>query len=130
MIIPSDLKYVQGVIKKLQSVLKEKKANEKVFFDLKLAVEEALVNAIKHGNKLNKSLQVKVGFEVSPQKIVISVEDEGEGFGYKKIPNPTKDENLPKPHGRGVFLIKEVMDEVSFNRKGNKITMVKYLKEA
>jgi len=127
MIIPSDLKQVRVVIDKLQTALEKKNVDKQVLFDMKLVTEEALVNAIKHGNGLDESKVVRVDIETDAEKIEISIEDQGEGFDYKKIPNPTKDENLEKTSGRGVFLIKQIMDEVRFNKPGNCITMIKYL---
>jgi len=62
-------------------------------------------------------------------KISISVEDKGTGFDHNKVPDPTKEENLLMGNGRGVFLIKHLMDEVRFNKKGNRLTMVKHLEK-
>ncbi len=94
-------------------------------FAIKLALEEALANAIKHGNCSDAAKHVKVEYEVEPQQVTISVCDEGCGFDPAEVPDPTLDENLEKPHGRGVMLMRTYMTDVSFNEAGNCVTMVK-----
>jgi len=95
-------------------------------FAIKLALEEALANAIKHGNESDVSKRVTVEFHVDEQKLTITVCDEGHGFNPEKVPDPTLDENIEKPYGRGVWLIKTYMNEVSYNDRGNCLTMIKY----
>ncbi|MBP7216502.1 MAG: ATP-binding protein [Candidatus Omnitrophica bacterium] len=105
--------------------------SEEQLFDLKLALQEALVNAIKHGNKFNPALSVEVAVEASEQSITISVHDQGEGFNVEHIPDPTDGANLSKTSGRGLFLIRKLMDQVEFFDCGRGIKMIKFLtKEA
>jgi serine/threonine-protein kinase RsbW len=94
-------------------------------FAIKLALEEALANAIKHGNACDQAKHVTVDYDVNPQQVRISVCDEGCGFDPADVPDPTLDENLEKPHGRGVMLMRTYMSDVSFNKSGNCVTMVK-----
>ncbi len=102
--------------------------DESVVFDLKLCLEEALINAMKYGHKLRKDLKVRLGVECSDREVRISVEDQGEGFDPQKLVSCTEGTNLLKNHGRGVYLIHQLMDDVRYNPKGNAILMVKYLK--
>jgi len=95
-------------------------------FAIKLAVEEALVNACKHGNKLNADKQVKVRFRVTPQRAEIVIEDQGAGFKPSDVPDPTACENLTVPHGRGILLMRAYMSNVVFSPSGNKVTLIKY----
>jgi len=95
--------------------------------NVRLSLEEALVNAMKHGNKMNPDLPVEVYVEVEDKKLVIKVRDQGEGFDFNKLPNPTLDENIKKTSGRGIFLIKNLMDRVEFFDCGRGIKMVKFL---
>ena len=88
--------------------------------------EEALRNAMVHGNKSNPDKKVTVETEISEDKVTICVEDEGEGFNPDFLPDPTLDENLLKEGGRGVFLIQHLMDQVSYENDGRKVIMVKY----
>ena len=95
-------------------------------FAIKLALEEALANAIKHGNKSDPSKRVILQFTIDRDHLSISVCDEGSGFNPSVIPDCTLDENLEKPSGRGVMLMRAYMNDVSFNPSGNCVTMTKW----
>ena len=97
-------------------------------FEIKLCVEEAVRNAIVHGNKSDPKRQVRVGYWVRDGILNIEVEDEGGGFDHKAVKDPTREENLLKNSGRGVYLIKKLMDGVEYNASGNKISMTKKIK--
>ncbi len=90
----------------------------------RVALDEAFVNAVKHGNKFNAEKFVRITADVSPDEARFSIEDEGEGFNVAQIPDPTNPENLFKSSGRGVFFIYNIMDEVMYNERGNRLTMV------
>jgi len=125
--IKSDLKLVTKTSDKLLGELSALNLDDSILFEIKLALEEALINAIIHGNKRNEDLPVSIGLSVKDGSIEITVEDTGCGFDYRKIPNPILDENMMKMGGRGVFLIKRLMDKVNYNDPGNRITMVKHI---
>lgn len=93
--------------------------------NLFVALDEAFVNAVKHGNKFDKEKVVRVSAEVSPKEARFTIEDEGEGFDVESIPDPRDPENLFKTSGRGVLFIYNIMDEVKYNERGNRLTMVK-----
>ncbi len=93
--------------------------------NLFIALDEAFVNAVKHGNKFDASKIVRIAAEVSPTEARFTIEDEGEGFNVAEIPDPTNPENLFKTSGRGVLIIHNIMDEVKYNERGNRLTMVK-----
>ncbi len=93
--------------------------------NLFVALDEAFVNAIKHGNKFDANKIVRISAEVSPTEARFTIEDEGEGFNVSEIPDPTNPENLFKTSGRGVLFIHNIMDEVSYNSRGNRLTMIK-----
>ena len=99
---------------------------ERALFAIKLALEEAVINAIKHGNQLDATKKVTVDFTLESDKVVLSVADEGEGFDPDSVPDPTRDENLESPYGRGLVLMKAYMDSVEFSNNGAKVTMIKY----
>lgn len=94
-------------------------------FAVHLALEEALVNAIKHGNQRDPSKSVQVICRLAPDRIQIEVEDEGEGFDPGSVPDPTRDENLEVPSGRGIMLMRCYMTSLDFNDKGNRVKMEK-----
>lgn len=93
--------------------------------NLFIALDEAFVNAVKHGNKFDATKCVRISAEVSAKEARFTVEDEGEGFNVNEIPDPTNPENLFKTSGRGVLIIHNVMDEVHYNERGNRLEMVK-----
>ncbi len=93
--------------------------------NLFIALDEAFVNAIKHGNKFDANKIVRLSAEVSTKEARFTIEDEGEGFDVSQIPDPTNPENLFKTSGRGVLFIHNIMDEVTYNERGNRLTMIK-----
>jgi len=103
--------------------------DENIIFDIKLVLDEALTNAIKYGNKLQPEKPVEVNIKIDNTKIQIEVRDWGEGFDYKNLPDPTVGENLEKTSGRGVFLIRNLMDHIDFLDGGSKIRMVKFIEK-
>ena len=112
------LEYLLKRVEKL-GVVKSEQSN------LFVALDEAFVNAVKHGNKFDAKKLVRITAEVSKQEARFTIEDEGEGFDVNNIPDPLDPENLFKSSGRGVLFIYNIMDEVKYNERGNRLTMVK-----
>ncbi len=104
--------------------------DEDEVFGIHLALEEALVNAIKHGNKTDEHRSVSIEYFITPEKFDISVSDEGPGFTPEKVPDPRSEENLYKSNGRGLLLMRSYMDVVEHNDKGNCVHMIKYRSNA
>lgn len=104
--------------------------NDDDAFAIKLALEEGLVNAIRHGNLNDPSKQIELHYSLSTTTLVFGICDEGIGFAPEEVPDPTLDENLEKPHGRGLMLMRAYMTEVRFNDRGNEVWMIKRLDEA
>jgi len=94
-------------------------------FAVRLAVEEALNNAMRHGNALDPAKTAKLTYEVTSEHVDIRIADEGPGFDFSSVPDPTLDENVEKPTGRGIMLVRAYMDTVEFNETGNEIHMIK-----
>jgi serine/threonine-protein kinase RsbW len=94
-------------------------------FAIKLALEEAIINAIKHGNKLDPKKHVRVQAKVTPRQTEIVVEDEGPGFKRTSVPDPTADENLCKCSGRGILLMEAYMNRVQWTNGGRRVKLVK-----
>lgn len=99
--------------------------NEPCLFAIKIALEEALVNAIKHGNKLDPRKQVRIEASITPKQAEICIEDEGPGFDRSLVPDPLSEENLEKSSGRGILLIESYMSQVSWDHGGRRLRMVK-----
>ena len=123
--MPSDVRYLDGVL----SYLIERVTKFGVVLpgasNIIVALDEALVNAIKHGNKNDASKTVRVRADISTREARFTISDEGPGFNVRKIPDPRHPANLLKPSGRGVMLIRHIMDDVKYNESGNEVTMVK-----
>ena len=112
------LGYLMKRVEKL-GVIKPEESN------LFVALDEAFVNAVKHGNKFDANKLIRIAAEVSKTEAKFTIEDEGEGFDVTNIPDPLDPKNLFKTSGRGVLFIYNIMDEVKYNDRGNRLTMVK-----
>lgn len=97
-------------------------------FAIQLCLEEALVNAIRHGNGLDASKRVRVTCKLSRQRFYIKITDEGEGFNPEAVPDPTEDKHLARDCGRGVHLMRNFMTQVRYNTAGNSVVMEKIRK--
>ena len=125
-VIPSDLKEAHALQQKLLSEVQQAGYCEDSCFAIRLALDEALCNAVKHGNQLDPSRKVQVDYEIDEESVKIIVTDEGDGFNPGQLDDPTQGNNLERPSGRGVMLIKAYMSEVRYNDRGNRVEMVKY----
>jgi serine/threonine-protein kinase RsbW len=92
---------------------------------VRLALEEAVVNGLRHGNAGDPTKQVIIRYVVNPKAIVVEVEDEGPGFNLAAVPDPTTPESLHKPSGRGLLLMRHYMTWVRFSGRGNRVTLCK-----
>jgi serine/threonine-protein kinase RsbW len=123
--LPSDLALMNGVLEYLQDRVAKLGLIKLERSNLFVALDEAFVNAVKHGNKSDPTKLVRITAELTAQEASFTVEDEGEGFDIKLIPDPCDPANLFRTSGRGVLLIYNIMDEVEYNAQGNRVKMVK-----
>ncbi|MDD5423704.1 MAG: ATP-binding protein [Candidatus Omnitrophica bacterium] len=123
--IPSDPEYIKDASEKVLGFLEGLELTKEILFDIRLCLEEAVINAIKYGNKLEKAIPVSIRVSFSEGRLEIMVKDCGKGFQYSDIPDPRSSKNILKHGGRGLFLIRNLMDEVVFNDSGNEIKMIK-----
>ena len=128
LVIPSDPAEARRVQDEIERLLRAHQASEKDIFGIRLALEEALVNAIKHGNQFDRAKSVRVCFAVHADRFEVTITDEGTGFDPEDVPDPTAVENLERPCGRGLMLMRHYMNEVSFNGRGNCVRMAKVLR--
>jgi serine/threonine-protein kinase RsbW len=124
--LPSTAKAIQKACRDLLDYAGSYGFQEDAVFGIHLALEEALVNAFKHGNKSNPEKIVFVECLITPEKFDVSITDQGEGFKPEKLPDPRVNGNLYKCSGRGVLLINAYMDEVEYNECGNSVHMIKF----
>ncbi len=113
-------------IEKVEPFLNDLKdaIDEETFSNIQLAVNEAVTNGIIHGNEEDASKKVRLTVQITDEEVKVTVEDEGSGFDPANLPDPTDQEQLLKEGGRGVFLIKQFSDEVSFADKGSTVQMI------
>jgi serine/threonine-protein kinase RsbW len=109
----------------IMRVVADQGFSEEARFSIKLALEEAVVNAIKHGNRFDAAKKVTIRYACNHRAFTISVRDEGRGFDPASVPDPTRPENLMLPYGRGLMLMNAYMDRVEYSGAGNEVTMVK-----
>ena len=121
--IPSRLEEISVVESKVETLKSNLKIEDAIFGNMMLAVVEAVTNAIEHGNRNAPDKMVTFETYRTPRELKFMIRDEGEGFDPNRIPDPTLPENLEKPCGRGVFLIKQLSDLVVFHDRGRTIEL-------
>ena len=124
--IPSSLDVGHATIERLLTALEANLWEGRDLFHIQLAIEEAMVNAITHGNKQAANKVVEVEFRVDQQTTFMRIKDQGAGFNPAAVPDPREDDHLECTNGRGVMLIRELMSEVRYNVRGNEVTMIKH----
>jgi serine/threonine-protein kinase RsbW len=123
--VPTDLQVVEEAVDVIaRHCLASGLGPRAARFNLRVALSEALANAIVYGNGLDPSKSVNVRVEMAMQGITIYVSDEGDGFDPGTVPDPTLPGRIDRPDGRGLFLIRQLVDDVSFNDRGNAICMI------
>ena len=124
-VIPSDYESGQAIVERIMSAVAQCGFSTRDTFGLRLSVDEAVINAIKHGNKFHPDKTVRVDFLSNETGVRIEIEDQGPGFRPEDVPDPTADENLERPSGRGLMLMREFMTHVEFSPKGNLVVLEK-----
>lgn len=123
MIIKSDIKNISFVENLIDDLVEKHEVNSDVYGKVLLAVVEGVNNAILHGNKSNKEKEVIIDYDLNPEKIQFNILDQGSGFNYHNLPDPTLPENVERVSGRGIFLMKHLADDLQFNEKGNEVRL-------
>jgi serine/threonine-protein kinase RsbW len=124
-VIPSDVRAGRQVVDEVLLQLKAQHWAPRDVFGVHLALHEALINAITHGNHQDANKQVHISCRLSPDLVRIEITDEGAGFDPAKIPDPTSSERLTATSGRGVLLMKAFMNRVEYNVPGNRVILEK-----
>ncbi len=123
--VPTDLDVVEEAVDLVaRHCLASGVAPRAARFNLRVALCEALANAIVYGNRLDPEKRVYVRVEVADEELAVYVRDEGEGFDPEHVPDPTDPERIGLEEGRGIFLIRQLVDEVHYNDRGNSICMI------
>ncbi len=123
--INSDFQQAKEVEDQIITAAEQCGYDDDTIFALRLSVEEALSNAIRHGNLYDVNKKIDIRYSIRPERIDLYVRDEGRGFDPRTVPDPTSPENLESPSGRGVMLMRAYMNQVEYNERGNQIHLVK-----
>jgi serine/threonine-protein kinase RsbW len=123
--IPSKRGAGRTIIDEVLAQLEHRQWSPHESFSVRMALEEAIVNAIKHGNQLDGRKKVRIVCKMSAARLWIRISDEGRGFDPRQVPDPTDPENLEMPSGRGIMLMRSYMNRVEYNDVGNVVEMEK-----
>lgn len=122
--LPENIRIVESFIDNIKD---KYDLNDDIYGNVMIAVIESVNNAIHHGNQKNKNKNVLLKLSLDQNSITFHIADEGNGFDYKHLPDPTAAENLDKPGGRGIFLMRNLCDEVVFLNNGAVVELTFYL---
>jgi serine/threonine-protein kinase RsbW len=125
-VVESKSSAVVDVCKEILAKLEEHNFDKDDIFAVHLTFEEAFLNAVKHGNKNDPTKTVKIDYSVTPEKVEITITDEGAGFEPESVDDPRFGKGLYEPGGRGLLLMNSYMDVVKYNEEGNSVYMVRY----
>ncbi|OFX51419.1 MAG: serine/threonine protein kinase [Bacteroidetes bacterium GWA2_30_7] len=121
--IASKIENLSLVEKVIDDISASYKISSDLYGNILIAIIEAVNNAILHGNKLDPQKNVHFSYLIKDNDIIFTIRDEGNGFDYNKVPDPTILENIEKPHGRGVFLMSKLSDNISFEKNGTIVNL-------
>ena len=125
--VPSMVENIRMIESFIDNAKERFHLDDDIYGNIMIAVTEAVNNAIKHGNNNNKTKNVYLSLSLDESMIKFIVKDEGDGFNYDSLPDPTAPENLEKPGGRGIFLMKHLSDEVQFLDNGRTVELRFYM---
>ena len=119
----SKIENINIVEKLVDEVSAKQNLSSEIYGNLLVAMVEAVNNAIIHGNKLDESKEVVLNYGIEKGFFWFNIKDQGKGFDFNDLPDPTLPENIEKPHGRGIFLMSHLVDEISFEENGTKVCL-------
>jgi serine/threonine-protein kinase RsbW len=124
--IPSLVENIRMIESFIDNAKEEFQLDDGLYGNIMIAVTESVNNAIRHGNKMDPNKNVRLKLIMNESNINFTIEDEGSGFDYNNLPDPTAPENIEKPGGRGIFLMKHLADEVNFQEEGRIVELSFY----
>ncbi len=125
--IPSIIENIRIIESFIDNAKNKLGLNDDIYGNIMIAVTESVNNAIIHGNKSDRNKNVQISLTIKDDILKFIIEDEGEGFDYKNLPDPTAPENIDKTNGRGIFLMKHLSDEVNFLQNGRVVELCFYI---
>lgn len=123
--VPNDLRAARAASDNIVHEVETAQYSPDAVFAIKLALEEAMTNALKHGNKYDPAKRIGVAYAVSPERCVIIIRDQGEGFEPEHVPDCTCTERISLPNGRGIMLMRAYMDDVAYRARGTEVYLMK-----
>ena len=126
-VIPSITENIRIIESFIDNAKERFNLDDDIYGNIMIAVTESVNNAIMHGNKNDKSKNVTLSLSLNNNIINFTIIDEGKGFDFQNLPDPTSPENLDKPSGRGIFLMKHLSDEVNFKNDGTMVQLSFYM---
>ena len=127
--IPSLAENIRIIESFIDNAKEKYELDDDIYGNIMIAVTEAVNNAIRHGNKDNSSKNVLISLSLDDGMIKFKIQDEGDGFNFHQLPDPTSPENISKPGGRGIFLMKHLSDEVDFKDNGKVVELSFYVNQ-
>lgn len=121
--IPSKIENLTEIERLIDSIAETVNISSDIYANILVGVTEAAKNAIIHGNDLDSSKAIEISYEIHDKFLLFIIADQGEGFDYYSVPDPTLPENIEKEAGRGLFLMNCLSDEVVYNDKGNEVSL-------
>lgn len=122
--LPSKLENILKVESFIEGLQTQYDISDEIYANMLTCLSEATINAVVHGNRQDADKKVYINLEVvNGRRFIFTIADEGEGFDYNQLPDPTSPENLENLTGRGVFIIKKLADQCIFNKKGNEVEL-------
>ena len=125
--IPSLIENIQVIESFIDNAKEDFEINDDMYGNIMISVTECISNAIIHGNQSNADKMVHLELQMKPGLLICSIEDEGRGFDFSNLPDPTEPENIEKLGGRGIFLMRNLSDDVKFEENGKKTILSFYL---
>jgi serine/threonine-protein kinase RsbW len=128
--IPSLIENIRVVESFIDNSKEKFNIEDDIYGNIMVAVTESVNNAIRHGNKFDKDKNVLLSLYVENDRLRFEVEDEGRGFDFNSLSDPTSPENIENPGGRGIFLMRNLSDEVEFSNDGRKVELIFFINNA
>ena len=121
--LPSKIESLGSVEQIIEDIKNIHGIPEELYGNILVAVTEAVNNGIRHGNNLDESLLLELAFEFSDSEFSFVIQDQGTGFDFQNVPDPTHPDNIEKPDGRGIFIMETLSDEVKFTENGSTVSI-------
>ena len=119
--LPSSIETLAKVEQIIEEIRSEHLISEEIYGNILVSISEAVNNAIKHGNQYSIDKRVSFSFDSNPSEYIFTIQDEGKGFDFTDVPDPTHPDNLEKTEGRGIFIMKNLADKVEFESEGREV---------